>query len=131
MDFKVLRGRFDVAVGGVVARQMVHCHMCDLHWVREQDGQCPLCPHKTPTGTCQNGGPLGGEKGDLSVEKGTSECVVNDSNGTWIAVRGLLKRDQRGIPNRVRHPEGEVYVCEHLLLITLAPSQTYTHTHRK
>lgn len=108
MDFKVLRGRLDVPGGRVVARQVIHRHVCDLHWVRERDGQCPLCPHKTPTGTCQNGRTLGGENGRLVRGKRNDGGFVNDSNGTWIAVRGLLKRDHRGIPNRVRHPEGEV-----------------------
>ena len=45
---------------------------------------------------------------------------------TWITVRGLSDGYQSGKPNRVTHAERIRYVSEHLVLITLAPTQRHT-----
>lgn len=75
-DHQVFRGRFDVAGGGVVARQVIHCYVCDLYWVRQRDSQRPLCTHKTPTCTRDNRRTLGDKKERLECqgEKGRSEA---------------------------------------------------------
>lgn len=64
MELQVSGGRSDVPAGGVVARQVVHSHVCDPDWVRQRDSQRPLRPRKRPTRPNDDRGTLGEEKGE-------------------------------------------------------------------
>lgn len=59
------------------------------------------------------------------------EFITRGEDGdylTCITVRGLSDGYQRGKPNSVTHADRIRYVSEHLVLTTLAPTQTERRT---
>lgn len=108
-------------------------HLRDSDGVRQRDGQRPLRPDERPAFPGVPEGTLGESGGAWPSGRnlGHKRTEAWGAVSTWMAVRGPLVRLKRGIPNTVRRGEAEVYVCEHLLVITLAPSHTHTLIHSK
>lgn len=64
--------------GGVVARQVVKCHMSNCDRVRQRDHECPLDPVKSPALPWeQQREALGGKKGDTAVNVWKSKNYVS------------------------------------------------------
>lgn len=123
VDLKVFGSRVDAAGGGVVAWEVVQCHMSDPYGVGEGDDQsalntveCPAFPWKEHRVSLKTEEPE-----SVKMEIANKFFMLRQTVCTCMTVRGLSDGYQRGKPNRVTHAERIRYVSEHLVLTTLAP----------